>query len=258
MAEQLIDAAQSTLAKALTALSRRADRVHTQLSAAHRIRTAYLAAQVGTLLPTVSRAVMHSLQARLPAFVDGEVMAEFRRGRKFVALFPRKQTRESLAILQYALTAYLSQIRYQELKEFDAEIAHLRSYLTDLQRARELTADLLCVLQLVQDRAAPVPSEALPLLSRIAGAGAGGQQLWRQRSGPSGTHRAAGALHDQDTNLCAFALADFPSRLGELLTCGTATNAGVPPQIHRTVPGATEPGAPVPTGDAFDALLATA
>lgn len=256
MAEQLIDAAQSTLAKALTALSRRADRVHTQLSAAQRIRIAYLAAQVGTLLPTVSRAVMHSLRARLPAFVDGEVAAEFRRGRKLLALFPRKQTRESLAILQYALTAYLSQIRYQELKEFDAEIAHLRSYLTDLQRARELTAELLRVLQVVQDRAAPVPCEALPLLSRIAGAG--GQQSGRPHSGPSGTHRAAGALHDQDTNLCAFALADFPSRLGELLTRGTAANAGVPPKHHRTVPSATEPSAPVPTGDAFDALLATA
>ncbi|MDO3615405.1 hypothetical protein Q3O97_06065 [Ralstonia pseudosolanacearum] len=251
MAEQLINAAQSTLAKALTALSRRADRVHTQLSAAHRIRTAYLAAQVGTLLPTVSRAVMHSLQARLPAFVNGEVMAEFRRGRKFLALFPRKQTHESLKILQYALTAYLSQIRYQELKEFDAEIAHLRSYLTDLQRARELTANHLRVLQVVQDRAAPVPCEALPLLSRIASAGG-------PQSGHGGAHRVAGALHDQDTNLCAFALADFPSRLGELLTCGTATNAGVHPQLHRTVPGATELSAPVPTGDAFDALLATA
>ncbi len=54
MAEQLIDAAQSSLAKALMALSRRADRVHSQLSAAQRIRSAYLAAQVSMLLPTVS------------------------------------------------------------------------------------------------------------------------------------------------------------------------------------------------------------
>ncbi|MDP0964860.1 hypothetical protein Q6264_28645, partial [Klebsiella pneumoniae] len=84
MAEQLIDAAQNTLAKALTALSRRADRIHSQLSAARRIRTAYLEAQVGILLPTISRAVMRSLQARLPAFMDSEVTAEFRRGRKFL------------------------------------------------------------------------------------------------------------------------------------------------------------------------------
>ncbi len=100
---------------------------------------------------------MRTLQARLPAFMTSDVIAEFRRGLKLLAIFPRKQTRESLAILQYALTAYLSQIRYQELKEFDAEIAHLRSYLTDLQRAREQTSDLLRVLQVSQDCAAPVP-----------------------------------------------------------------------------------------------------
>ena len=147
MAEQLIDAAQSTLAKALSALSRRADRVHSQLCAAQRIRTAYLAAQVGILVPAVSRSVVRSLQVRLPAFMTSDVIAEFHRGRKFLAVFPRKQTRESLSILQYALTAYLSQIRYQELKEFDAEIAHLRAYLTDLERAREQASDLLRVLQ---------------------------------------------------------------------------------------------------------------
>lgn len=256
MAEQLIDAAQSTLANALSALSRRADRVHSQLSAAQRIRAAYLAAQVGMLLPTVSRAVFRSLQARLPAFVTSDVLAEFHRGRKFLALFPRKQTRESLAILQYALTAYLSQIRYQELKEFDAEISHLRSYLTDLQRAREHAADLLRVLQVVQDRKAPVPSEVHPLLARIAGAG--DRRCGRLHAGPDIARRAASALHDQDTNLCAFVLAELPTRLGEFLTRDTSAAVDASTELHRAKPSTGAPSLPVPAPDELDALLATA
>lgn len=256
MAEQLIDAAQNTLAKALTALSRRADRIHSQLSAARRIRTAYLEAQVGILLPTISRAVTRTLQARLPAFMDPEVTAEFRRGRKFLTLLPRKQTRQSLAILQYALTAYLSRIRYQELKEFDAEIAHLQAYLTDLHHAREHTSDLLRVLQVVQDRGAPVPPEAQPLLARIADAG--GQHCGRPHSEPNSTRRAASALHDQDTNLCAFVLADLPSRLGELLTRGTSVNADASTEHHRTAPRTGGLPLPVHASDALDAMLATA
>lgn len=256
MAEQLIDAAQNTLAKALTALSRRADRTHSQLSAARRIRTAYLEAQVGTLLPTISRAVMRSLQARLPAFMDPEVTAEFRRGRKFLALLPRKQTRQSLAILQYALTAYLCRIRYQELKEFDAEIAHLQAYLTDLQHAREHTSDLLRVLQVVQDRAAPVPPEAQPLLARIAGAGS--QHCGRPHPVPDSTRHAASALHDQDTNLCAFVLADLPSRLGELLTRDTSVTADASTEQHRTAPHTGGLNLPADASDALDEMLATA
>lgn len=256
MAEQLIDAAQNTLAKTLTALSRRADRIHSQLSAARRIRTAYLEAQVGILLPTISRAVMRSLQARLPAFMDSEVTAEFRRGRKFLALLPRKQTRQSLAILQYALTAYLSRIRYQELKEFDAEIAHLQAYLTDLQHAREHTSDLLRVLQVAQDRAAPVPPEAQPLLAHIAGAG--GQHFGRPHSAPDSTRHAASALHDQDTNLCAFVLADLPSRLGELLIRDTSVIAATSTEHHRTAPRTGGRTLPAHASDALDAMLATA
>ncbi len=256
MAEQLIEAAQDTLAKALSALCRRIDRVQSQLSAAQRIRTAYLAAQAGALLPTVSRGVMRSLQARLPAFVDTEVIAEFRHGRKFLALFPRRQTRVSLAILQYALTAYLSQIGYLELKEFDTEIAHLRSYLADLQHARELASELLRVLQTLQDRAAPVPSEALLLLARVASAG--GQQLGHPHSGLGHPHRAPGALHDQDTNLCAFVLADFPSRLRELLTCDTPATSDSTQQRHCAAPCSGEGNSAVPSTDTHDALLTTA
>ena len=256
MAEQLIDAAQSTLAKALSALSRRADRVHSQLCAAQRIRTAYLAAQVGILVPAVSRSVVRSLQVRLPAFMTSDVIAEFHRGRKFLAVFPRKQTRESLSILQYALTAYLSQIRYQELKEFDAEIAHLRAYLTDLERAREQASDLLRVLQVVQDRAAPVPSEAQPLLARMAGAG--DRHCRRSNAGTDGRRRAASALDDQDTNLCAFVLAELPSRLGELLTRDKSAAFDASTERPRAGPTTGSPRLPVPALDTLYAQLATA
>ncbi|MDC6180060.1 hypothetical protein [Ralstonia solanacearum] len=253
MAEQLIDAAQSSLAKALMALSRRADRVHSQLSAAQRIRSAYLAAQVSMLLPTVSRAVMRTLQARLPAFMTSDVIAEFRRGLKLLAIFPRKQTRESLAILQYALTAYLSQIRYQELKEFDAEIAHLRSYLTDLQRAREQTSDLLRVLQVSQDCAAPVPPEAQPLLARIADAC--DQHRGRSHARPDSTRCAASAVHEQDTNLCAFMLAELPSRLAEFLTRNTPVNVDASTERLRST---GVPSLPATAHDAHGSLLETA
>lgn len=163
--------AADTLAQAQEVMQKRRDAVAGQISLLASQRKAYLASTVGDLLPSISPAVLDSLQQAVASFVTTSVAEAFRTHRKFLGVFARKDYKSTLHLLQTRLAAYLDQAKFGSLKRIDEELSELIADRSELDAQIHKALDLLALMHQAGKQKVHVPPEAAAAIADMARVG---------------------------------------------------------------------------------------